>query len=93
MNESPFFDAANFADCVEIDDFFIRHFNLVPIDEFAELEDDEPAFEASAIDQDLDQYEFNYSVSDINNAKFDAETNSWIIGSNTIKFYTLTPVS
>lgn len=78
---TSFIEELNNADAIEIDDNFIRYFNLTP-DEQLESEDS-ILLDASLVDDDLNRFEYYISSTEAKNATYNSQQQCWeVIGLN-----------
>lgn len=78
MSNKNLLDLLQTADVLEIDDFFVRHFNLENFnDDFSELND--TCLEVSVINDDFVKLDWLFTFEEILNAKYDENKQKWIV--------------
>ncbi|MCU7556088.1 hypothetical protein OCL06_15965 [Alteromonas sp. ASW11-19] len=81
---TSFIELATSADAIEVDGNFIRHFHVVSADE---LEDDHSIYiEASMVDDDLNKYDYDISLSEAQNATYCPVKKLWTVGELDVSF-------
>lgn len=73
-----FLEELGTADAIEIDGNFIRHFNLTSDGELESLDD--IYLDASMVDDDCNLLEFSVTISEAQDAAYDAEARCWKVG-------------
>lgn len=89
IEEKPvysFLEQMHMADAVEIDDNFIRHFNVTSVDDYDNL-NDQTVMEAEMVNDEYDKLEYLVTYDEAMNAYYNAQLGSWQVGELSVKFY------
>ncbi|AIW22355.1 MULTISPECIES: hypothetical protein [Vibrio] len=81
-----FLEQMRMADAVEIDDNFVRHFNVTSVDDYDNL-NDQAVMEAEMVDGDYKQNVYSVNYDEAMNAYYNAQLGAWQVGELSIKFF------
>ncbi|MEF1335600.1 hypothetical protein REH81_02230, partial [Vibrio rotiferianus] len=89
IEEKPIFsflEQMHMADAVEIDDNFIRNFNVTSVDDYDNL-NDQTVMDAEMVNDEYDKLEYVITYDEAMNAYYNAQLGSWQVGELSVKFY------
>jgi len=88
LPRSTFQEELNNADAIEIDGNFIRYFNVATPEDLADG-DFEIYFDAQIVDNEFNNYKYDFSLENVKNATYDCGRKLWLIKGNEVKLFNI----